>query len=67
MGRHAPKWMLLLGSTLPRAAIRALEWMGEPHVSGAMESYVSFCRRATGKIYALFSTFSRLDVPGDQS
>lgn len=35
--KRAPKWMLLLGATLPGAVIRALSWLGEPHVSGAME------------------------------
>ena len=35
--RHAPKWMLLLGTTLPGAVIRALAWLGEANVSGATE------------------------------
>lgn len=34
--RRAPKWMLLLSGTISGAAIRALAWLGEPHVSGAM-------------------------------
>lgn len=35
--RRAPKWMLLLGETRPGAVIRALAWLGEAHISGAME------------------------------
>lgn len=35
--RRAPKWMLLLGATRPGAVIRALGWLGEAHISGAME------------------------------
>jgi len=35
--RRAPKWMLLLGATRPGAVIRALAWLGEAHISGAME------------------------------
>lgn len=35
--RHAPKWMLLLGTTLPGAVIRALAWLGEANVRGATE------------------------------
>ena len=36
--RHAPRWMLLLGATLPGAVIRALAWLGEANVRGAMET-----------------------------
>jgi hypothetical protein len=35
--KRAPKWMLLLGATLPGAVIRALGWLGEAHVSGVKE------------------------------
>lgn len=36
--RHAPKWMLLFGSKLPGAVIRALAWLGEANVRRAMET-----------------------------
>ena len=35
--KRAPKWMLLLGATLPGAVIRALGWLGEEHVRGVKE------------------------------
>lgn len=35
--RRVPKWMLSLGATRPGAVIRALAWLGEAHLSGAME------------------------------
>lgn len=35
--RPAPRWMFLLGTTRPGAVIRALAWLGEAYVSGAME------------------------------
>lgn len=35
--RRVPRWMLLLGATLPGAVIRALAWLGEAHVSVATE------------------------------
>lgn len=35
--RHVPKWMLLLGATLPGAVIRALAWLGKTNVGGATE------------------------------
>lgn len=35
--QRAPKWMLLLGATLPGAAIRALGWLGEAHVVRTMK------------------------------
>lgn len=35
--RHAPRWMLALGSTTAGAAIRALAWMGERRIGEVME------------------------------
>ncbi len=35
--KRAPKWMLLLGATLPGTVIRALGWLGEEHASGVKE------------------------------
>ncbi|MER1051138.1 DUF6088 family protein [Pseudomonas aeruginosa] len=35
--RRVPKWMLSLGATRPGAVIRALAWLGEAHISEAME------------------------------
>lgn len=35
--RHAPRWMLSLGATTAGAVVRALAWLGEAHVSVAME------------------------------
>ncbi len=40
--KRAPKWMLLLGATLPGAVIRALGWLGEGHVSGVKEKLREF-------------------------
>lgn len=36
--RHAPRWMLALGSTTAGAAIRALAWMGERRIGEVMET-----------------------------
>lgn len=36
--RHAPPWMLALGNRPAGAAIRALEWLGEPHAQEALAS-----------------------------
>ncbi|KRP50785.1 DUF6088 family protein [Pseudomonas poae] len=35
--RHAPRWMLALGSTTAGAAIRALAWLGERRIGEVME------------------------------
>lgn len=35
--RHAPRWMLLLGTTTAGAVVRALAWLGEAQVGEAME------------------------------
>ena len=34
--RHAPQWMLALGSGPAGEAVRALAWMGQPHVSKSL-------------------------------
>lgn len=36
--RHAPRWLLALGSTTAGAAIRALAWMGERRIGEVMET-----------------------------
>ncbi|SCZ35560.1 MULTISPECIES: DUF6088 family protein [Pseudomonas] len=36
--RHAPLWMLALGSTTAGAVIRALAWLGERRIGGVMEA-----------------------------
>ncbi|MGL5840448.1 MAG: DUF6088 family protein [Aeromonas hydrophila] len=35
--RHAPKWMLLFGTTRPGTVIRALAWLGKVNMGGVME------------------------------
>ncbi|KWS47257.1 DUF6088 family protein [Pseudomonas amygdali] len=36
--RHAPRWMLALGSTTAGAVIRALAWLGERRIGEVMET-----------------------------
>lgn len=36
--RHAPRWMLALGSTTAGAVIRALAWLGERRIGEVMEA-----------------------------
>lgn len=33
---HAPQWQVTLGATIPGDAVRALAWLGEPHVQEAV-------------------------------
>ncbi len=36
--KHAPRWMLSLGTTQAGAAVRALAWLGRPHVSESLSA-----------------------------